>query len=155
MLRRSRRGGPLAVMAGASSGLRKFRPWGVLPSRCRGGLGRTEPPSVGVARRHLAGDFRAFLEVAANDQVGRRCAGAIALLVAAIAAIEARNHTQTSLPARGLGVDEGLHLVAPLLAFVGAADVAQIVQRAQDLGEPLEAAVEWRHPGFSARGDAG
>src|SRR5215831_2281153 len=128
-------------MAGASSGLRKFRPWGVTVA-VQGRVGRRGPPSVGVARRHLAGDFRAFLKVAANNHVGRRCAGAIALLVAAIAAIEARNHTQASLPARGLGVDEGLHLVAPLLAFISATDVAQIVQRAEDLGEPLEAAVE-------------
>src|ERR1700757_4382778 len=134
MLRRSQRGGPLAVMvAGARPGLGAHR------GGRYGAQAIRRPPSVGVARRHLAGDLRAFLEVAANDQVGRRCAGAIALLVAAIATVEARNHTQASLSARGLGVDEGLHLVAPLLAFVGAADVAQIVQRAEDLGEPLEA----------------
>src|SRR5262245_5163529 len=72
--------------------------------------------SVGVARRHLAGDLRTFLEVAANDQVGRRCAGAIALLVAAIAAIEAGDHTHAPVAARGLGVDERLHFVAPFLA---------------------------------------
>src|SRR5262249_19930014 len=95
--------------------------------------------SVGVARRHLAGDLGTFLEVAANDQVGGRGAGAIALLVAAIAAIEAGDHARASLAARGPGVDEGLHLVAPLLAFIGAADIAQIVQRAENLGEALEA----------------
>src|SRR5215475_5548485 len=111
--------------------------------------------SVGVARRHIAGDLGTFLEVAANDQDGRRGAGAIALLVAAIAAIEAGDHTRAPLTARGLGVDEGLHLVAPLLAFIGAADIAQIVQRAEDLGEALEAAVEGGHPGFGARRRAG
>src|SRR6201987_4951502 len=141
MLRRSRRSGLLAVMiAGASPGLGAH-----CGGRCRGQSIR-RPRSVAVARRHLPGDLGAFLEVAANDQVGRRCAGAIALLVAAIAAVEARNHTQASLPARGLCVDEGLHLVAPLLAFVGAADVAQLVPRAEDLGEPLEAAVALRPP---------
>src|SRR5215470_19023075 len=112
---RSRRSGPLALMiAGARSGLGAH-----CGGRC-GGQSIRRPRSVGVARRHLPGDLRAFLEVAANDQIGGRCAGSIALLVAAIAAIEARNHTQASLPARSLGVDEGLHLVAPLLALVGA-----------------------------------
>src|SRR5262249_21087960 len=83
-----------------------------------------------------------------------RRAGAIALLVAAIAAIEAGDHTHAPLAARGLGVDERLHFVAPFLAFIGAANIAQIVQRAEDLGEALEAAVEGGHPGFSVRGRA-
>src|SRR5262245_12860296 len=101
------------MIAGASPGL-------VGPHRgggCRGARwtwgGRR---SVGVARRHLAGDLRTFFQVAANDQVGRRRAGAIALLVAAIAAIEAGDHTHAPLAARGLGVDERLHFVAPFLA---------------------------------------
>src|SRR5260370_37950970 len=122
MLRRSRRSGPLAVtIAGASLGFGAH-----CGGRC-GGRAICRPRSVGVARRHLPGDLRAFLEVAANDQVGRRCAGAIALLVAAIAAIETCNHTPASLPAWRLAVDQGLHLVAPLLAFAGASDLAQMV----------------------------
>src|SRR5260221_10808654 len=36
--------------------------------------------------------FRSFLEVAANDELRRRGAGAVALLVAAVTAIEARDH---------------------------------------------------------------
>ena len=44
--------------------------------------------------------------------------------------------------ARRFGVEQCLHLVAPALAFVGAADVAQIVQRAEDFGEPLQVVVE-------------
>src|SRR5262249_38769917 len=118
---------------------RESRPWGRMAVVVQGRRWRR---SVGVARRHIAGDLGTFLEVAANDQVGRRGAGAIALLVAAIAAIEAGDHARAPLAARGLGVDEGLHLVAPLLAFIGAADSAQIVQRAENLGEALEAAVE-------------
>src|SRR5216684_268623 len=49
-------------------------------------------PSIRVARRHLAGDLGAFLEVAANDQVGGGRAGPVGLLVAAIAAVEAGDH---------------------------------------------------------------
>src|SRR5919197_1481820 len=110
--------------------------------------------SVRIARGHFARNLRAFLQVAANDDLGRRRARAVALLVAAVAAIEARDHAQTPLPARGLGVDERLHLGAPFLAFVSATDVAQIVQGAEDLGETLQAAVERRGGGFRARARA-
>src|SRR6266545_3465740 len=110
--------------------------------------------SVRIARGHFARDLGTFLEIAANDHLGRRRARAVALLIAAVAAIEARDHAQAPLPARGLGVDDRLHLVAPLLAFVGATDVAQIMQGAEDLGETLQAAVEGRSGGFGARARA-
>src|SRR5438093_12502096 len=57
---------------------------------------------VGVARRHLAGDLGAFLQVAADDEVGGRRAGAIALLEAAITTIEGRGHPRPPLAGRGL-----------------------------------------------------
>src|SRR5262245_34068340 len=108
--------------------------------------------SIGVARGHLAGDLRALFQIAADDHVGRRRALAIALLIAAIAAIEAGDHAGAPVAARGLGVDDGLHLVAPFEALVGAAEIAQIVQRAEDLGEALEAAVERGGGDLGARG---
>src|SRR2546430_11024603 len=110
--------------------------------------------SVGIALGHCARDFGTCLQMAANDHLGRRRARAVALLIAAVAAIEARDHAQAALAARGLGVDDRLHLVAPLLAFVGATDVAQIMQGAEDLGETLQAAVEGRDGGFGARARA-
>src|SRR5262245_2630968 len=109
-----------------------------------------EGRSVRVAGGHLAGDLRAFLEVAANDELRRWGAGAVALLVAAVTAIEARDHAQPPVPARGFGIYERLHLVAPFLAFVGAADIAQVMQGAENLGEPLQTAVEGGG-GLSAR----
>src|SRR5262249_3956435 len=112
---------------------------------------RKDGGSVGITRGHLARDLGTLFEVAANDQLRRRRARAVSLLIPAVTAIEARDHPQPPVPARRLGVDQRLHLVAPLLAFVGAADVAQIVQGAEDLGEPLQAAVERRHPGLGAR----
>src|SRR5919201_1804680 len=128
---------------------------GVGPPVAGGGAGlrgarRQDARSVRITRGHLARDLRALLEVAANDQLRRRRARAVTLLIAAVTAIEARDHPQPPVPARRLGVDQRLHLVAPLLAFVGAADVAQIVQGAEDLGEPLQAAVERRHRGLGA-----
>src|SRR5215213_4280907 len=44
---------------------------------------------------------------------GRRRAGAIGLLKAVIAAVEARDHARAAIAGRGLGVDQRLHLVAP------------------------------------------
>src|SRR3977135_4621996 len=83
----------------------------------------------------LARDLGAFLQIAANDQIGCRRAAAVGLLISAIAAIEARDHPGAPVAAGSLGVDQGLHFVAPLQAFVGAANVAQIMQRTKDLGE--------------------
>src|SRR5436190_23238145 len=114
-----------------------------------------EESSVRVTRRHLSRDFRTFFQVAANDDLRRRGAGAVAQLVAAVTAIEARDHTQAPLPARDFGIDDRLHLVAPLLAFVGAADIAQVMQGAENLGEPLQAPIEGGGSCFGARGRAG
>src|SRR5262249_25159897 len=69
---------------------------------------------------------------------------AVCLLEAAIAAIEARHNLAAALAARRFGIDQGLHLVAPLLPFIGAADRAQIVERPQDLAEPRQIWVERR-----------
>jgi len=48
--------------------------------------------------------------------------------------------------ARRFGLDQRLHLVAPGLPLARPADVAQIVQRAEDLGEPLQVVFVWRGP---------
>src|SRR5882762_10546755 len=56
--------------------------------------------SVGVACGDLAGDLGAFLQIPADDEVGSRRAGAIALLEAAIAAVEARDHARPPLAGR-------------------------------------------------------
>src|SRR5262249_61193817 len=63
-------------------------------------------PSVGVSRGHLPRDLGTFLEIAANDQLRRRRAGAVALLIAAVPPIEARDHAQAPVSARGFGVDD-------------------------------------------------
>src|SRR5271166_4268031 len=100
--------------------------------------------SVRVARSHVANDLGAFFQVSANDEISSRRAGPVALLIAMIPAVEAGDHARSAVAAWRLGVDQGLHLVAPLLALIGAAEAAQIVQRAEDFGEALEAAVEGR-----------
>jgi hypothetical protein len=46
-----------------------------------------------------------------------------------------------ALAGRRFGVDQRLRLIAPLLAFVRAANAAQKVQRSEDFGEPLEVVV--------------
>src|SRR5262249_61140909 len=79
-------------------------------------------------------------------QIGRRRAGSIALLERAIAAVEACDPQFVPLAVRRFGVDQHLRLVAPFLPFVGAANAAQEMQRAEDLGEPLQIVVIGRWP---------
>src|SRR5262249_22753617 len=88
----------------------------------------------------------AFCEVAANGEIGGRRTGAIALLEGAIAAVETCDHLFMALTARGFGVDQHLRLVAPFLPLVRAANSAQEMQRAEDLGEPLQVVVERHRP---------
>ena len=99
---------------------------------------------IRVTRRQIARDLRAFLDVAADRHRGGGRAGAVGLLKTVIAAVEAGDHTGAALAGGGLGVDQRLHFVAPLRPLVGAADAAQIVQRAEDFGEPLQVGVERR-----------
>ena len=101
-------------------------------------------PLVGVSRGDIAGDLGAFVEIAADCDVGRRRASAVGLLEPTVAAIEARDDLSPPVAARGLGVEQGLHLVAPLLTFVGPADRTQIMERAHDLAEPLQVVVKRR-----------
>src|SRR6516165_6751120 len=96
---------------------------------------------VGVAGGDLAGDRGALHQIAVHDHASRRRAATIALLEAAIAAVEARHHLVVTVAGRGFGVDQGLGLDAPVLAFVARADAVQEVQRAEDFGEPLQVAV--------------
>src|SRR6202034_114433 len=91
-----------------------------------------------VSGGDFAGDAGAFFEVPANGDRSCRCAAAIALLKAAIASIEARDHLIVAIADRRFGVDQGLRLVAPLLTFVGAADSAQEVKRAENFRKPLQ-----------------
>src|SRR6185503_14649230 len=99
---------------------------------------------VGVPRRDIAGDVRAFVKVAPYGEVGGRRAGAIRLLEPAVTTIEARDDLAPTIAARRLRVDKRLHLVAPLRAIIGAADRAQIVQRAEDLAQPRKVAIKGR-----------
>src|ERR1700730_13991746 len=92
--------------------------------------GRRFPALIGVAGGDLAGDMGTLFEIAADDDAGRRGAAAIALLEAAIAAVEARHHLIVAVARGRFGVDQRLRLVAPFLAFVAAAYAAQEVQRA-------------------------
>ena len=63
---------------------------------------RVSRVSIGVAGGDLAGDFGALFKVAADDEIGRRRAGAVALLEAAIAAVEACHHLVVAVARRAL-----------------------------------------------------
>ena len=110
------------------------------------------PTLVRVPRGQIARDFRAFLDIAADRDRGRGRAGPVGLLEAVIAAVEAGDHAGAAVAGGGFGVDQRLHLVAPFRAFIGAADAAQIVQRAEDFGQPLQIAVERRGGILGPRG---
>src|SRR5581483_630914 len=110
--------------------------------------------SVRIAGRQVARDFGALVDVAADRDEGGRGAGAVGLLEAVIAAVEARDHAGAAVAAWRLGIDQCLHLVAPFAAFIAAADAAQIMQRAEDLGQSLQVAVERRGGVLGARGQA-
>src|ERR1700688_3271843 len=73
----------------------------------------------------LAGDVGALFEIALDNDAGRRRAAAVALLEAAIAAVEARHHLIAAVGRGRLGVDPRVRLGAPFLAFVAAANAAQ------------------------------
>ena len=90
------------------------------------------------------GDFRALIEVASDCEVCGRGTCPVGLLETAVATIEAGDDLAPAVAARRLCIKQGLHLVAPLLAFVGAADRAKIVEGTEYLGEPLEIVVERR-----------
>src|SRR5256885_284120 len=94
--------------------------------------------SVGVARGDIPRNAGAFCEIAPDREIGGGCARAIALLESAKATVEARYQPLTPLAARRLGIDQRLHLVAPGLPLLGAANLPQVVQRAEDLGEALQ-----------------
>src|SRR5580704_10320964 len=100
--------------------------------------GRPFPALVSVAGGDLAGDMGALFEVALDDDAGGRRAAAIALLEAAIAAVEARHHLVVAVARGRLGVDQRLRLGAPFRAFVAAANAAQEMQRAEDFRQPLQ-----------------
>lgn len=106
--------------------------------------GRAYTPLVGVSRGDIAGDLGTLVEISANCYVGRRRAGAIGLLKSAVAAVEARHDLPPPIAAGGLGVEQGLHLIAPLLTLVGPADRAQIMERAHDFAEALQIVVKRR-----------
>src|SRR5581483_7653084 len=120
-----------------------------VPSRSKNSVG-----SVGIAGRQVTRDLRAFIDVAADRDQGGRGAGAIGLLETIIAAVEARDHAGAAVAGRRFGVDQRLHFIAPFAAFIAAADAAQVMQRAEDLGQPLQVAVERRGRVLGARGRA-
>src|SRR4051812_29947786 len=68
--------------------------------------------SVCIARGDVAGDLGALGEVAADRLGGRRRAGPVCLLEAAIAAVEAGDQSVAPFARGRLGVDQRLHLVA-------------------------------------------
>src|SRR5215831_14919804 len=96
---------------------------------------------VRVARSDIAGDLGAFFHIAADDDIGGRRAVAVGLLKAAIAAIEARDHLLAAVSARRFGIDQGLRLAPPFLAFAAVADAAQEMQRPQNFRQPLQVAI--------------
>jgi hypothetical protein len=76
---------------------------------------------VRVTRGKVASDLCAFFETAADDHVGGRGTGAIALKIE-IATVEACHHLIVALPVWCLGIDQGLCFVPPFLAFVAVAN---------------------------------
>ena len=107
---------------------------------------------IGVSRGDVAGDLGALFEIAADGNIGSRRAGAVGLLITAVTTIETCHDLLPPIAARRLGVDESLHLIAPLLPLVGPAQCAQVVQRTHDLGEPLQVAVIGGGRGLRLRG---
>src|SRR5262245_42815703 len=117
------------------------------------GLGSVRVPSrskkivsmlVRIPRGEVARDLDALVDVAADRDGGCRRAAAIGLLKAVIAAVEGRDHAGAAVAGGRLGVDQRLHLVAPFQPFIVAADTPEIMQRAKDLGEALQVAIEGR-----------
>src|SRR3984957_16671995 len=96
---------------------------------------------ISVARGDLAGDMGALFEVAADDYAGLGRAAAVALLEAAIAAVEARHHLIVAVAGGRFGLDQRLRLGTPFRAFVAAANAAQEMQRAEDFRQPLQIVV--------------
>src|SRR5579859_1552041 len=101
--------------------------------------------SIAIARRDFAGDLRALLKVAADGEVGGRRAGAVGLKIGPVAAVEMGDELGAPLPRWRFGVEQRLHLGAPLVALIGAADAAQVLQAAEDLGKPFKARLERRN----------
>src|ERR1700676_3842556 len=99
---------------------------------------------VGVAGGQVSRDFRAFLDIPADRDGSGRRAGPVGLLEPVIAAVEARDHAGAAVAGGGFGVDQRLHLVAPFAAFIGSANAPEEMQGAEDLGQPLQVAVERR-----------
>src|SRR6516165_7425841 len=96
---------------------------------------------VCVARSEIVSDLGAFFHIAADDDVGCRRANVIGLFKTAIAAIEARDHLLAAVSARRFGIDQGLRLGPPFLAFAAVADAAQEMQRPQNFRQPLQVAI--------------
>jgi hypothetical protein len=68
-------------------------------------------------------------------------AGAIGAPVAAIAVIEAVDELGAADGGRALVPQDFLHLIAPDLSFLGPAKLAEVVDGAEDLGQPHQLAV--------------
>src|SRR5262249_32093500 len=107
---------------------------------------------VGVSRRDIARNPCTLIEIATDHDLGGRGAGSVCLLKSAGSAIEAGNQLVAPFAARRLGVNQSLRLVAPLRAFVAAAEGPQVMQRAEDFGQPLQVTVVGRGTAFSRPG---
>jgi hypothetical protein len=81
-------------------------------------------------------DLRALDREAGNRERGRGGAAAVGAAIAAVAVIEAVYELGAAHRGRAFVPDDLLHLIAPELAFLGAAQLAQIVDGTEDLGEP-------------------
>src|ERR1700684_2317144 len=107
---------------------------------------------VGVAGGQVARNLRAFLDIAADRDGGGRRAGPVGLLEAIIAAVETCDHAGAAIARGGFGIDQRLHFITPFGTFIGAANAPQVVQGAEDLGQPLQVGIEWRGRVLGPRG---
>ncbi len=99
---------------------------------------------VRIPGRQVFRDFGAFLQIPANGDPPSRRAGPVGLLETVIPPVEGGDHAGAAIAGWRLGIDQGLHFRAPFLAFIGAADTAQVMQRAENFGQPLQFGIERR-----------
>ena len=101
---------------------------------------------MSVPHRDVARQLLPFGHIAVDGGMGGFGAGRVGCAEAAVAPVEARDIAGADIGLRILGLEQRFHLVAPLVGAL-AAEIAQIVERAQHLGQPHQARLERRFGG--------
>src|SRR5690606_31816871 len=90
-------------------------------------------------------DFGPLGEKARHRGLRRGRAGLVGTAVAAIAVIEAARELRAAQRGIALALDELFHALAPSLSLVGAAELSQVMHRAEDFGETHELGIVRAH----------